>query len=412
MAAVSARSPPCCRCPTPRQRRRSRCHPSSCGARPSRPGSPCFAGKPRVKNHAATDRGHSPDRPDFTGTPGMAGADIARLPVLLLLTTRVAPQASWLQPPGAALLRLERLSDAEAAALVAAQAGGLALSAGQIDDVVARTDVIPLFIEEFLRAMAATSRADGPGAAGHAPMVPETLHDSLMARLDRLGPGKDVAQAASVIGRRFTVELLEEVLSLERRQIEDTLDFLCNASVLHPTSPDDRSEFVFSPRAATRRRVPRPAAQPATRTPRSRRARVEPSIPSARAGATRNVGPPLRSRRPAVRGSASPRERRPAELEPIGQPGVPGAGDAGPGTDRSGRRTAGTRRARGEALHAAGSGLAGRAQFRIGGGRGLLHSGAGAGRAHRRSGPADRRPPRPLFGPLRARRTGGSPVSG
>jgi len=170
--------------------------------------------------------------------------EIASLPIMLAATTRDASVAGWLRAPAVDELRLARLSDADAALLVAAQAGGDVLGTGRVDEVVARTDGVPLFIEEFVRAMVVPGEAPSVDAA-HVPLVPESLQDSLMARLDRMGAGKDVAQVASVIGRGFTEELLAAVLPLGEERLREELGALCDSSVLVPPHEDSHGEYLF-----------------------------------------------------------------------------------------------------------------------------------------------------------------------
>jgi predicted ATPase len=84
--------------------------------------------------------------------------------------------------------------------------------------VVQRTSGVPLFVEELTRAVLESSDAR-PGA--HA--IPETLHDSLMARLDRLGPAKEVAQLAAVIGTEFSYELLQLISEIPEDELRTAL---------------------------------------------------------------------------------------------------------------------------------------------------------------------------------------------
>jgi len=170
---------------------------------------------------------------------------IADQPVLLLVTTRALPQAAWLQAPGIRVIRIERLSDVDAASLAVAQAGSQALSKARIEEVVAKTDGVPLFIEEFVRTMTGPMQPDQRVTLTNQPLVPESLQDSLMARLDRLGTGKDVAQVASVIGRRFPQNLVAELLPLGPRELHDALGALCDAAVLRRVSKDEQEEYLF-----------------------------------------------------------------------------------------------------------------------------------------------------------------------
>src|SRR5215471_11275010 len=134
---------------------------------------------------------------------------VPRLPVLLAITFRPEFQPPWGGRSQVTSLALNRLGDRDGEALVQTLAGNAALTADIVAEIIERTDGVPLFVEELTKAvlesaapgdriasvLATTSRA--------ALSVPATLHASLMARLDRLGPGKEVAQIASAIGRGF-----------------------------------------------------------------------------------------------------------------------------------------------------------------------------------------------------------------
>ena len=121
------------------------------------------------------------------------------LPVLLIVTYRPEFSAPWAGQSHVTSLTLNRLGEGEAAAIVARLVGNKMLPAAVMAEIVERTDGIPLFVEEMTKAVL---EAEGDGATQHTVAVvpspslgvPSTLHASLMARLDRLGPAKEVAQ--------------------------------------------------------------------------------------------------------------------------------------------------------------------------------------------------------------------------
>ena len=133
---------------------------------------------------------------------------IKTLPVLLIVTFRPEFDAPWVGQSHVTSLTLNRLGEREAAAIIARLAGNKALPADVLAEIVERTDGIPLFVEEMTKAVL---EAESEGAARRtaaavpspALAVPASLHASLMARLDRLGPAKEVAQVGAVIGRRI-----------------------------------------------------------------------------------------------------------------------------------------------------------------------------------------------------------------
>lgn len=101
--------------------------------------------------------------------------------------------------------------------MVVQMTGGKALSSEILNQVIARSDGVPLFVEELTKTVLASGlpadQADHfkPLEPIQLPTIPLTLHDSLMARLDRLGAAKAVAQLGAVIGRQFTYDLLQAV---------------------------------------------------------------------------------------------------------------------------------------------------------------------------------------------------------
>ena len=102
-----------------------------------------------------------------------------------------------------------------------------------------RTDGVPLFAEELTRLI-----LEGDGRAAVREIL-ATLHDSLAARLDRLGPAKDVAQVAAVIGREFSYELLQAVAAIPSGDLEAALETLVSAELIYArgTAPEAIYQF-------------------------------------------------------------------------------------------------------------------------------------------------------------------------
>jgi predicted ATPase len=173
------------------------------------------------------------------------------LPVLLLVTSRPEFLPPWTGQAHVTTLTLNRLERSESAALVQRIAGDNgALSAEVVDDIVARTDGVPLFMEELTKAVVEANCGaelvlSGTPTAARA--VPATLHTSLMARLDRLGPvAKEVAQVGAAIGREFSYELLVPVAaSRSQTEVRHALGRLVEAGLLfqHGTPPE--ASYVF-----------------------------------------------------------------------------------------------------------------------------------------------------------------------
>jgi predicted ATPase len=175
---------------------------------------------------------------------------IKTLPVLLVVTFRPEFNAPWVRQSHVTSLTLNRLGEREAAAIVAGLAGNRALPAGVLAEIVERTDGIPLFVEEMTKAVL---EAESEGAAwrtvaavpSSAPAVPASLHASLMARLDRLGPAKEVAQIGSAIGREFSHPLLASVARKSEAELGSALDRLVQAGLLSRQGVSPQASYLF-----------------------------------------------------------------------------------------------------------------------------------------------------------------------
>jgi len=150
---------------------------------------------------------------------------IKTLPVLLIVTFRPEFNAPWAGRSNVMSLALNRLGEREAAAIIARLVGNKELPADVMAEIVERTDGIPLFVEEMTKAvLEAESEGEARRTAAAVPSlalaVPPSLHASLMARLDRLGPAKEVAQIGAAIGREFSHALLAAVVHKPEAELE------------------------------------------------------------------------------------------------------------------------------------------------------------------------------------------------
>lgn len=176
---------------------------------------------------------------------------IATLPVLLVVTSRPEFGAPWIGRSGATLLALNRLHPRQRAEMIEGVTLGKALPKEVTDQIIERTDGIPLFVEELTRTVLESGvlREANDRYVLHGPLppmaIPMTLHASLMARLDHLGPARDVAQIAAAIGRRFSYELVSAVASMPQARLDDALDHLVSSELIfrHGTPPD--AEYTF-----------------------------------------------------------------------------------------------------------------------------------------------------------------------
>jgi class 3 adenylate cyclase/tetratricopeptide (TPR) repeat protein len=164
---------------------------------------------------------------------------VATLPMMLIITTRPEPRLEWQSQEGITPLNVERLSFDRSVELVREVARDAPLPQQVVRDIAERAEGVPLYIEELTKAVAeslaqAPAGRVGPGERqrGQRTSVPMSIHASLLARLDRLGAAKGVAEVASVIGREFTLALLEPASGLAREGLADALDRLVEAGIV------------------------------------------------------------------------------------------------------------------------------------------------------------------------------------
>jgi class 3 adenylate cyclase len=144
--------------------------------------------------------------------------------VLAVITHRPEYAPPWTGQSHVAPLSLTRLGRADAAAMVA-RVSDPPLPDEVLDQIVAKTDGVPLFVEELTKTVVESG-------AKTATTIPETLQDSLVARLDRLSPVKEVAQIGACIGREFTYELLAAVSPLGNNELNEALQQLVNSELI------------------------------------------------------------------------------------------------------------------------------------------------------------------------------------
>jgi class 3 adenylate cyclase len=162
----------------------------------------------------------------------------ASLPVLLLITFRPEFAPPWAVLAHVTTLALSRLGRADAGAIADQVAGGRELPAELLNAIVGRTDGVPLFVEELTKAVLEMGllrpEIDRYVLQGPLPplAIPDTLQGSLLARLDRLAPVKEVAQVGAVIGREFSHALLGIVAGTEGDRLTEALDQLVRAGLV------------------------------------------------------------------------------------------------------------------------------------------------------------------------------------
>jgi class 3 adenylate cyclase/predicted ATPase len=175
---------------------------------------------------------------------------IPSLPVLLIVTFRPEFDPPWIGRTNVTALTLNRLAVHEISAMIGRVVGNKQLPPSIRQDIIERTDGIPLFVEEMTKAVL---EAEDEGAAEQtaatvpspASAVPASLHASLMARLDRLGPAKEVAQTGAAIGRQFSHELLAVVVNKPEADLQSALDRLVASGLFFRQGMPPHAAYLF-----------------------------------------------------------------------------------------------------------------------------------------------------------------------
>ena len=167
-----------------------------------------------------------------------------RLPVLIIVTLRPEFSPPWMGQAHVASLSLNRLAHREAAAVVEGVTGGKSLPPEILDRIVQHTDGVPLFIEELTKSLLEGGLLREEAGA-YALAIPSSLQDALMARLDRLSGAKLVAQAAAIIGREFSYELLRAVSSLSEEELHSALRRLAESELIFQRGDPPQARYTF-----------------------------------------------------------------------------------------------------------------------------------------------------------------------
>jgi predicted ATPase/class 3 adenylate cyclase len=184
----------------------------------------------------------------------LLAATVERAPqlrLLLLITARPEFTPPWPSYPHTTTIPLTRLDRRDGAALVGRVTGGKALPKEVMDEILARTDGVPLFIEELTKTVLESGllqeRDDHYVLVRPLPSlaIPTTLHASLMARLDRLAPVREVAQIGAVAGREFPYELLNAVAGLPQDRLQEALEQLVQSELIFRRGEIPHAVYTF-----------------------------------------------------------------------------------------------------------------------------------------------------------------------
>ena len=166
-------------------------------------------------------------------------AGLGRTRMLVLLTSRFPQSPQWSQSATTRTVKLSRLSDGHTAKLAQSVRGTHELEPGALAQIINRTDGLPLFVEEFTRALI-------DGEESFEASVPQTLQAHLMARIDRVGQAKEAAQYGALLGREFSYELFSSVVDWTEQRVQMDLKTLVEADVLRQRGRNPDSIYVFT----------------------------------------------------------------------------------------------------------------------------------------------------------------------
>ena len=176
---------------------------------------------------------------------------VPALRVLVILTFRPEFAPPWVGRPQVTLLSLNRLPSRRRAEMIMHLTGGKVLPKEIADQIIDRTDGIPLFIEELTKAVVESGVLIDAGnrytVAGVLPplAIPTTLNASLLARLDRLAPVREVAQIGAALGRQFSHELISAVSPMPPQQLDDALTQLVSTELMFRRGSPPDAEYTF-----------------------------------------------------------------------------------------------------------------------------------------------------------------------
>ena len=176
---------------------------------------------------------------------------VPNLPLLLIITFRPEFKPPWVGRPQVTLLSLSRLPHRQRAEMLSRLTGGKALPREIADQIVDRTDGVPLFIEELTKAVVESGELADAGdhykvTRSLSPLaIPTTLHASLLARLDRLAPVREIAQLGAAIGRQFSHELISALALMPRQRLDDALSQLVGAELIFQSGTPPDAIYTF-----------------------------------------------------------------------------------------------------------------------------------------------------------------------
>ena len=174
------------------------------------------------------------------------------VPVFNVLTFRPEFSSPWLRGSHVTSITLDRLEPSQVEVMITYLSGGKTLPTRVVEEVVSKTDGVPLFVEEMTKAVlesdfirAVDDRYELTTPSLPSLEIPATLQDMLMARLDRRPEVREVAQLGAVLGREFTYEMLAALTSVDDAELLDRLEQLVEAELLYQQGQPPRATYFF-----------------------------------------------------------------------------------------------------------------------------------------------------------------------
>jgi class 3 adenylate cyclase/predicted ATPase len=176
---------------------------------------------------------------------------VRTIPLLIVLTHRPEFQSRWSEHGHVSALNLSKLTKAQSATIVSRLAGGKSLPATLLDQILAKTDGVPLFVEELTKSILESGELKDADdhykyvGSAHGITIPATLRDSLMARLDRFMAVKEIAQIGAAIGREFSYELIAAVAPATQAELDQALQHLTESGLAFRRGSPPEATYAF-----------------------------------------------------------------------------------------------------------------------------------------------------------------------
>src|SRR5207247_700710 len=170
--------------------------------------------------------------------------------ILTLLTFRPEFETPWKSKAHQTVMTLNRLTRKQMTELMQQKTGVKKLTETVVEQILAKTDGVPLFVEEYTKMMMESDKFKEVGgeaaiSASLIRQIPATLQDLLMARLDRMASNREVVQVAAALGREFPYELIKTAAPMEESELREELDKLVAAELLFQRGKPPQATYLF-----------------------------------------------------------------------------------------------------------------------------------------------------------------------